>query len=276
MTDVKDILGMSAQQQHPSSSSMAPPPSHGFASPAPPLHPRMKRHSSTASPSASPSSLSSPHHPSSLLHRQRSSQRPSLPLTSSSSSSTAATASSSAGQSIAPLAPSRLLLVPSAGPAQRWVNVPIRSSARRTITGLSHDDVDLYHWIGAKTTQNESDYRFSRFNRPIKLRTYTNEQYDTHLIDPHWSRTETDTLFTLAKQYDLRFIVITDRYNETIGSSGKERSVEELKGRYYGVQCKLLQLTNSSDPELKKHPLFTSSYDEEYEKKTKRTTRIVI
>ena len=45
--------------------------------------------------------------------------------------------------------------------------------------------------------------------------------------------------------------------------------MEELKGRYYSIQCKLLQLHNSSDPDLKKHPLFTSSYDESYETKRK-------
>ena len=264
MTDVKDILGLSGQQQAGSasssaSSSMASPPAHVFASPSPPLHPRMKRHSTTASPSPSASSLSSPHHP--ALHRSRST-RPSLGSTSASAAS-----SSSAGKVVAPLAPSRLV-IPSTGPAQRWVNVAIRSSARRAGTGLSHDDVDLLHWVKVR---GESDYRFSRFNRPIKMRHYTGEQYDAHLIEPNWTRAETDALMALCQQYDLRFIVVADRYNEemTATSAGRDRTVEELKGRYYGVQCKLLQLQNASDPELRKHPLFTSSYDEEYEKKRK-------
>ena len=182
------------------------------------------------------------------------------------STSATAASSSSAGKVVAPLAPSRLI-IPSTGPAQRWVNVAIRSSGRRASTGLSHDDVDLLHWVKAR---GETDYRFSRFNRHIKMRHYTAEQYDGHLIDPGWSRAETDLLMALCQQYDLRFIVVTDRYNEQVSAtSGRERTVEELKGRYYGVQCKLLQLQNASDPELRKHPLFTSSYDEEYEKKRK-------
>ena len=267
MTDVKDILGVSVQQHpapsssSPSPSNMAPPPSHVFASPSPPLHPRVKRHSSTASPSPSASSLSSPHHP--TLHRSRST-RPSLGTTASASTAS----SSSAGKVVAPLAPSRLV-IPSTGPAQRWVNVPIRSSARRAATGLSHDEVDLLHWVKQR---GEADYRFSRFHRRIKLRHYTSEQYEAHLIDPHWTRAETDVLMALCQQYDLRFIVVADRYNEQMAASpdgGRDRTVEELKGRYYGVQCKLLQIQNASDPELRKHPLFTSSYDEEYEKKRK-------
>ena len=222
----------------------------------------MKRHSSTASPSPSASSLSSPHHPS--LHRARST-RPSVGPSSSSSAFSAS--SSSAGRVVAPLAPSRLV-IPSTGEAQRWVNAPIRSSARRAATGLSHDDVDLLHWVKAK---GEADYRFSRFHRHIKLRQYTGEQYDAHLIDPDWTRQETDALMALCAQLDLRFVVVADRYNDGAASAhgGRERSVEELKGRYYGVQCKLLQLQNASDPELRKHPLFTSSYDEEYERKRK-------
>jgi DNA methyltransferase 1-associated protein 1 len=41
-----------------------------------------------------------------------------------------------------------------------------------------------------------------------------------------WSREETDKLFELCERFDLRFIVIADRFPTT-------RSVEDLKNRYY-------------------------------------------
>ena len=196
----------------------------------------------------------------------------------------------------------------------------------------SHDDVNLLHWVKSV----EGDYRFARFNKSIKVRAWGEGEYERWLYDPDWTLEETETLFALCRAYDLRFVVIQDRYNSVAeekraeggkvkeeppptqepttspstappmalpvassdvppsspppplslsspppqslpspptGSSPssiwRDRSVEELKGRYYSIQCKLLQLHNSSDPDLKKHPLFTSSYDEAYEKKRK-------
>ena len=41
-----------------------------------------------------------------------------------------------------------------------------------------------------------------------------------------WTKKETDQLFELCKQFDLRFIVIADRFSSS-------RTVEELKNRYY-------------------------------------------
>lgn len=41
-----------------------------------------------------------------------------------------------------------------------------------------------------------------------------------------WTKEETDQLFDLCERFDLRFIVIADRFPSS-------RSVEELKDRYY-------------------------------------------
>jgi hypothetical protein len=41
-----------------------------------------------------------------------------------------------------------------------------------------------------------------------------------------WSREETDKLFELCERFDLRFIVIVDRFPT-------DRSMEDLKSRYY-------------------------------------------
>lgn len=41
-----------------------------------------------------------------------------------------------------------------------------------------------------------------------------------------WNKEETDQLFDLCERFDLRFVVIADRFPTS-------RSVEELKNRYY-------------------------------------------
>lgn len=46
-----------------------------------------------------------------------------------------------------------------------------------------------------------------------------------------WTKEETDQLFDLCQQFDLRFVVIADRFPSS-------RTVEELKDRYYsGINC---------------------------------------
>ena len=49
-----------------------------------------------------------------------------------------------------------------------------------------------------------------------------------------WSREETDQLFELCERFDLRFIVIADRFPTA-------RSVEDLKSRYYSGMSKFIQ-----------------------------------
>jgi hypothetical protein len=63
-----------------------------------------------------------------------------------------------------------------------------------------------------------------------------------------WSREETDQLFDLCERFDLRFIVIADRFPT-------DRSVEDLKSRYYSGTSKLccpyvqkIKLTWQSSP----------------------------
>ncbi|RZR88799.1 hypothetical protein BHM03_00016423, partial [Ensete ventricosum] len=59
---------------------------------------------------------------------------------------------------------------------------------------------------------------------------YTDEEYKKHLTDPvvlwMWSKEETDQLFDFCERFDLRFIIIADRFPYP-------RTVEELKNRYY-------------------------------------------
>lgn len=69
-------------------------------------------------------------------------------------------------------------------------------------------------------------------------------EYNEHLSSENWSRDETDHLIDLAKRFDLRFVIMADRYDtEKFG----KRSVEDIKDRYYkiaGVLSKV-RLVNS-------------------------------
>src|SRR4051794_13788129 len=64
---------------------------------------------------------------------------------------------------------------------------------------------------------------------------YTDEEYDRLLLDDQWTKDETDYLFQLCEQFGHRLLVVADRY----GYLGKERSVEDVRERYYQVINKL-------------------------------------
>lgn len=107
--------------------------------------------------------------------------------------------------------------------AVSWKCLPIRSSARAAITGKVVDDIDLRHWV---KIHNVPDYRFARFNKSIKLLEYSNAEYDAYCADPTWSREETDRLMELAKKFDLRFVIMQDRYN-AMSEDAKARAKRE-------------------------------------------------
>ena len=57
-------------------------------------------------------------------------------------------------------------------------------------------------------------------------------EYQQLLHDDNWTRAETDHLFDLARRFDLRFIVIKDRWDD---ERFPNRSVEDLKERFYNI-----------------------------------------
>lgn len=42
---------------------------------------------------------------------------------------------------------------------------------------------------------------------------YSEQEYQMHLHDDGWTKVETDHLFDLCKRFDLRFVVVHDRYD---------------------------------------------------------------
>lgn len=93
-------------------------------------------------------------------------------------------------------------------------------------------------------------YTFDKYNRPLEIPEYSDEEYSRLLHDPRWSKEETDYLFTLVRQYELRFIIMADRW-----ALEKARSVEELKERYYAAAKQLLLARAPEEEDVAEHPL---------------------
>jgi DNA methyltransferase 1-associated protein 1 len=70
---------------------------------------------------------------------------------------------------------------------------------------------------------------------------YTDIEYTQHLHDENWTRLETDNLFDLAKRFDLRFVLMHDRWDR---DRYPNRSIEDLKERYYNI-CNILAKVRS-------------------------------
>lgn len=192
------------------------------------------------------------------------------------------------------------------------MHVPFTNSARK-------DGLQLKHWT--KVASTNADYPFARFNKPIRMITYADNEYNTCLdgllvmadtkpvpklkkdqklvtaqkppvltpatppqkigngclrtgirqVPPQapWTKKETDVLFDLCQQFDLRFAIVHDRYPEQL----PERSVDELKDRYYSVAKRLVDhrsQAGTSKPMpavLQKHcqAITMNPFDYEYE-----------
>ncbi|KAJ2509064.1 swr complex subunit [Coemansia sp. RSA 2052] len=135
--------------------------------------------------------------------------------------------------------------------AERWVWRGFKSSARG-----DSDDLVLYHW--AKASEQYNDYYYARYNSRTKTCQYTDEEYDKCIepIDKDWTRVETDYLMHLCQLFDLRFIVVHDRYYThpdcPQASVVPDRTLEDIKDRYYAVYRALTQFRageDSGDPD---------------------------
>ena len=124
------------------------------------------------------------------------------------------------------------------------------------------DGASFYHW--RRVEDEGQEYVFSKFNRKLDLTMYTDEEYDQLLSEgTDWNKAETDRLFELANQFDCRWHVIFDRFDQP--PEIKERPVEELKNRFYNV-CNTVKKSRNS--ECSEEDLTT--YDMDHEKSRKK------
>ena len=95
----------------------------------------------------------------------------------------------------------------------------------------------LYHW--QREEDVGKDYEYAQFNKKINVVEFSVIEYEENLIDldVSWSKEETYYFWDLCKLYDLRFIVIHDRYEPSYN-----RSIEDLKNRYYTISRRILEV----------------------------------
>uniref|UniRef100_A0A667WGQ6 DNA methyltransferase 1-associated protein 1 n=1 Tax=Myripristis murdjan TaxID=586833 RepID=A0A667WGQ6_9TELE len=120
-----------------------------------------------------------------------------------------------------------------------WKWMPFTNPARR-------DGAIFHHW--RRITEEGKDYPFARFNKAVQVPVYSEQEYQMYLHDDGWTKAETDHLFDLCKRFDLRFIVVHDRYDH---QQYRKRSVEDLKERYYSICGKLTKVRAQSGTEPK-------------------------
>lgn len=133
-----------------------------------------------------------------------------------------------------------------------WKWMPFTNPARK-------DGAVFYHW--RKVADEGKDYPFARFNKTVDVPVYSDLEYQQHLHDEGWTRQETDHLFDLSKRFDVRFIVVHDRWDK---QRFRQRSVEDLKERYYSV-CNTLtkvRAPQGCEPKVK-------GFDAEHERRRK-------
>lgn len=100
-----------------------------------------------------------------------------------------------------------------------WKWTPFTNPART-------DGAIFHHW--RRVADAGKEYPFAKFNKKVPIPTYTNTEYVQHLVTSSWARAETDHLFDLCRRFDLRFIIIKDRWDR---ARFTPRSVEDLKER---------------------------------------------
>jgi len=151
--------------------------------------------------------------------------------------------------------------------AERWVKRGFTNSARS-------DALVLHHW-DKESASEDRDYYFTKFNETLFVASYTAEEYEAHFTDASWTKEETDLLIDLCKQFDLRFIVIADKFQQVYPG----KTIEELRDRYYTIARKKLELglegkknLESSTPDMH---LFKYKFNIEHERKRKEQAEML-
>ncbi|KAK9727462.1 swr complex subunit, variant 2 [Basidiobolus ranarum] len=158
---------------------------------------------------------------------------------------------------VPPISINKKSLKQKADKEDKWECKGFTSSAR-------DDDLILHHWT--KVGEETADFHFAQFNKIVDLVDYSEEDYQQYLTQENWTKEETDYLFELCQQYDLRFVVIADRYS----FSGVEKSMEDMKERYYSVTSKMLAIRAARGEKINQERILSMSFDKDKETQRKR------
>ena len=141
----------------------------------------------------------------------------------------------------------------------------------RPFVSTNEEDTEMQDETIESAAQNgyqfPDEVHFDKYNVKVNVPTYTAEQYEEKLKVDDWAKEETDYLLDLCRDFDLRWIVIADRYEpeeipsakeniepaaglEAVAVDGTEvvrrstyrpRSMQDLKARYYYIAAKMLE-----------------------------------
>ncbi|KAL1738778.1 hypothetical protein HDZ31DRAFT_50457 [Schizophyllum fasciatum] len=130
------------------------------------------------------------------------------------------------------------------------------------------DGLELEHWVKATTDPNEGapilQYPFAKYNTRPPIHRYTDEEYASWLTsDELWTKQETDYLFAMLNEYDMRWYIVHDRYDFP---GHRKRTLEDLKERYFSVCRKLIRNRNAHlDEQVRAQLLSNFQFDKERE-----------
>lgn len=98
-------------------------------------------------------------------------------------------------------------------PVSKWLWTAFTNPAREGAEGAK---LVLNHWVKnlpAAHQAGDPDSKFVQYNTSSQPYRYTEEEYEQLLKEEDWSKDETDQLFLLARNFDLRFLVMADRWD---------------------------------------------------------------
>lgn len=157
---------------------------------------------------------------------------------------------------------------------RHWEWTPFVNPARK-------DNAAFHHW--RRVSDEPKEYPFAKFNKQLNILQYTATEYNMHLKsnNPKWSKLQTDHLFELANRFDLRFVIMADRWDRA--NCCGTITVEDLKERYYEVTGILTKIrgNNSSNSTAPSTAATTPTptdkkifvFDAEHERKRKEQLR---
>ncbi|KAK4610624.1 SWR1-complex protein 4 [Fulvia fulva] len=113
--------------------------------------------------------------------------------------------------------------------AARWAQTP--ATERRD---LAH----VQRWERAKRDESHPSRSFAPYNVGVDVPQYDADVYEKHLISEGWTKEETDYLVETYRECNGKWPVVADHY----AYEGSERSMEDMKARYYTISAALLAL----------------------------------
>ncbi|KAJ3484268.1 hypothetical protein NLG97_g7100 [Lecanicillium saksenae] len=172
---------------------------------------------------------------------------------------------------------------------RHWRRKDLKQDGDATVTTTTTTEEQGEAATAAPADEVE-DSAFAKYNVRVSVPQYTDDQYLQNLQHADWTREETDYLMELARDFDLRWPLIWDRYewnppamngeadadgdeSKAVVPTARQRALEDLKARYYEVAAKMMAVNKPvqymTQPEFALHELMTH-YNPEQEKNRKQ------